>query len=127
LPLKLAYQAPTNTQTSLFVNAGPYIAYGIGGKETLREKTRPATVRNDEKFVVNTFEKAQRRRGDYGLKRLDYGASFGLGAIYKKYILSGGYEIGLADIGESYGSSGPVQPAYEYKNRNLYITIGYRL
>ncbi|WP_276481045.1 porin family protein [Paraflavitalea pollutisoli] len=128
VPLKVAYQIPLSSQTKLILNAGPYVAYGIAGNDTQRETTRPVTVRGDEKFTASTFKQERRRRGGYSLQRLDYGVTGGLGATYQRIVLSAGYDLGLPDIGESYGNAPESpQPRYEYKNRNLFITVGYRL
>ncbi|MGN6294267.1 MAG: porin family protein [Chitinophagaceae bacterium] len=127
LPLRIAYQPVVNHPTKFFIHAGPYIAYGIGGKETMEETTKPATASPDQRFVVHTFEKEQRRRGSYHLKRLDYGLSAGLGILYQRFVLSAGYELGLSDIGKINNYYGNYPPAYVYKNRNLYLTVGYGL
>lgn len=128
LPLKVVYQMPVSRQSKLFINAGPYLAYGIGGKEKQEEKTIPTTMYGDKTYSASTFKQEPRRKGGYSLDRLDYGFAGGLGVSYKRYILATGYELGLPDIGESFGNAPETaQPKYEYKNRNLFITVGYRL
>jgi hypothetical protein len=126
LPLRLGYKINISKLAEIRVNAGPYIAYGIGGKETIKESTTPSSVIEDEKFTSDTFGDEDRRRSPYNLKRQDYGISLGCGVKYKKVILGFDYEVGLLNIsrpGKDETSPLPV----DYRNRNLSLTVGYIL
>lgn len=103
LPVMAAYKIPVAPGIRIAFNAGPYLAYGIGGKI----KTK-ITGESDEK--EDTF-------GDPGLKRFDFGLGAGVGAEFDRILVNLNYELGLVDI--SRGSS-------EYKNRNASLTVGYR-
>jgi hypothetical protein len=108
------------------MNAGPYIAYGIAGKETIKERTTPSSVREDEKFTSDTFGSDDRRYSPYNLKRQDYGISLGFGVEYKKVVLGFDYEVGLLNISRPNKNESSPLPV-DYRNRNLSLTIDYIL
>ncbi|QHV99019.1 porin family protein [Spirosoma endbachense] len=124
LPLLLGYKINLSNLAKMRVNAGPYIAYGIGGKEIIKEKTIPASVRDDKRFTSDTFGKDYRRYSPYNLKRQDYGISLGLGIDYKKVVLSFDYQVGLLNVAEANERDTAPLPV-DYRNRNLSLIVGY--
>lgn len=99
LPAHLTYKLALNDDVNLFVGAGPYIAYGIGGK------TKGQQI--DEK----TFDSAR-------LKKLDYGAGATAVLAFGKLGFGAGYDIGLNNISAPKGT--------KLRSRTAYITIGYK-
>ena len=99
LPVRVAYKFEIMPGTKLFINAGPYVAYGIGGK----------IKGGDSK--VDIFD-------DDRLKRFDYGIGGGVGVEFGKFTVSVGYDFGLANISDVKGT--------KVRNQNAFITLGYR-
>lgn len=125
LPLTIGYKIALSNVTKVRVNAGPYAAVGVGGKEIVKTKTTPSGVKEDEKIKSETFDKNNNGYySPYNLNRKDYGAIFGLGLQHKKIIFGLDYEIGLLNIYEPDKTETSPSPG-TYNNRNLTLTIGY--
>ncbi len=97
LPLHLAYKIDATPGTKIVLHAGPYIAYGVGGK-ILGE--------------VNTFDK------DLGFKPFDTGLGLGVGAEFGRILVDLGWDMGLVNI--SRASLGSI------KTQNAYLSVGYK-
>ena len=102
LPVHLAYKLDVAPGTKIVLHAGPYVAYGIGGKVKY----------GSEK--INIFDK------NTGLfKPFDVGAGIGVGAEFGKILVDLGWDMGLIDIAREGEGNGKV------KNQNAYISLGY--
>lgn len=104
LPVHVGYKLSISEITKLVFYAGPYVAYGIGGKH-----------KEDAEFIevkTDSFRK-------YGYKRFDFGLGLGVGAEFGKIVTSLGYDFGLTNINGS-GSDGKI------RNSNAYLTLGYK-
>ena len=109
------------------MNAGPYFAYGIGGKETVQTHTTPTKAMEDEIFTYDTFDdKNNETYSPYNIVRQDYGAIFGIGLRHKKFIIGFDYELGLLNTFEL-DKSLLTQTSGKYKNRNMTFTVDYAL
>jgi|GEM_PF-463197 len=125
LPLTIGYKTSLSSLTKVKVNAGPYFAYGITGKEIVKTKTTPSNAREDEKITNKTFNKNNNGYySPYNLNRKDYGVVFGIGIQHKKIIWGLDYEIGLLNIYETDKTEISPSPG-KYKNRNLALIINY--
>lgn len=124
LPLRVGYKINLSNLAKIRVSAGAYVAYGIGGKEIIKETTTPSSTREDEKFTSDTFGEEYRRYSPYNLKKQDYGISMGFGVEYKKFILGIDCEVGLLNISKPNKNESSPLPV-DYQNRNLSLTIGY--
>lgn len=133
---KYSYPLPVlNNDLKAFALAGPYIAYGLGGKMT------------DEDYEVSTFDM---------YKRFDAGVVLGFGVEYKRYSLTCRWGIGLTNIFDAdkamevdmkedyynteyyynnmtfdefkaeYGAQYSYDGDYSIKNRSFMLTLGYR-
>ena len=100
IPIHLAYKIDVTPGTKVVLHAGPYLAYGIGGKATVGP------------VKVNTFDK------DLGFKPFDAGLGLGVGVEFGMILVDLGWDMGLTNI--SRASSGNV------KNQNAYLSLGYR-
>lgn len=119
VPLKLGYQLHLNGSSALFVHAGPYVAYGIGGKETTKNRTVSSSGDiPDEKTTAPSF--GERTTLTNGFLKEDYGLIFGVGTSYRKLSLMVECDLGLVDI-DSKSPDGE----RTYRNRNLSLTFGY--
>jgi hypothetical protein len=97
LPATIGYKFDLGGDTRLVLNAGPYIAYGIGGKAKGGESSQKL-------FKDNIF------------KRLDYGVIGGVGVEFGRLAVGAGYDLGLANISDVKGTKA--------RNRNAYLTVG---
>lgn len=98
MPAHIGYKLSLAPSLKLVVNAGPYIAYGIGGK----------AKGGDEDLKLFSDEGT--------LKRLDYGVGGGIGVELGWLSVGGGYDLGLANISDTDGG--------KIRNRNAYVTVG---
>lgn len=143
---RYAYTLPVlNNDLKAFAMAGPYVAYGLGGKIKVEEND----WYEDEEDL-----NSERKTFDY-LKRFDMGLTLGIGVEYKRYSLTCRWGLGLlncfskkkaseaemkADYAElkdkmtwdefknKYGSeySESDYDGESVKNRSFSITLGYR-
>jgi Outer membrane protein beta-barrel domain len=107
IPIHFGYKEAVSSAISISIYAGPYFAYGIGGK------VKGLEILSEEESASNP--------NFFGLsaKRFDAGAGVGAEVEFKAhYFLQFGYDLGLVNISKIDGTS--------IKNRNLYISAGYR-
>lgn len=99
----------------LEINAGPYLAYGTGGK--VDRALDYIDHLNDEDFHKYYSSPEEPDFFDkHHARRLDYGLQFGLGlTIAKHYYVGTSYDLGLYN----YAKNGTM------KNRSWYINLGY--
>lgn len=107
VPVYAGYKFDLNDNLSINIAAGPYLAYGVGGKATMDEVDAKENVVKTKKDVF----------GKDDWKRLDAGLTALLGAEYKKVSVNLGYDFGMVNIDR----------VYEVYNRNLFLNIGYRI
>lgn len=125
LPLTIGYKFPLSETIKIRVNAGLYVAYGIGGTELVKTKTTPSNIMDDEKIKNKTFGHSNNGYySPYDLDRKDYGTHIGCGVQYKKIILSLDYEMGLLNIYQT-NKTDVFPSAGTYKNRNLALAAAY--
>jgi hypothetical protein len=123
LPVNIGYKFELSKCTKLFVQAGPYIAYGIGGNATSKY-TYEGAAKGVDQEKQSTFS-------SNGLKSFDYGVGTGIGATFGKIVVSAHYEFGLADIGQdnmkwSWINYEMFYNNTSYYNRNASLTVGYQ-
>lgn len=107
LPINVGYKFELNNHLSINIAAGPYLAYGVGGKATLEEVDSEGYT---EKIKQNVF-------GKDGWKRFDAGFNAQLGAEFNKFSVNFGYNFGMVNVDRM----------YDVYNRNLFISVGYRV
>ncbi|WP_321437039.1 porin family protein [uncultured Bacteroides sp.] len=105
LPVNLQARMPIADKMNFLIAAGPYIAYGIGGKT----KTKVTVENLGGSFDTNTF-------GNGGLKRFDAGVGLGVSLEINKIILGIDGQLGLLKLDDG---DAP-------KNINFSATIGYK-
>lgn len=100
IPLNLAYKFTINETSDFFIQAGPFLAYGLSNTD-------------------NTGGESADLFKDGLLKRLDFGLGFGAGVEFGSFVTSLNYELGLADLNDD--------PTYDGKimNKVLQISIAY--
>lgn len=97
LPVMAAARINVADNTNIVISAGPYFAYGVGGKRSIGDKS------------TDTF-------GDNGLNRFDAGLGLGVAAEFGRVVVGLDSQLGLAEV----------QKSGNPKNINSSITLGYK-
>ncbi|HTK17888.1 MAG TPA: porin family protein [Mucilaginibacter sp.] len=105
LPVNVLYHLDLSS-LSLFFGAGPYLGYGLNGKESFT-----ATGAVDSKYTSDA------KFGNPGYRNPDYGVNFIVGERIKRISLDLNYSLGLRNL---YGS-----PDSKLKNRVVGVSVGY--
>lgn len=116
LPIYAAYRINVSDNFNLVIGAGPYMAYGLGGKS--KEKLHKAVFGDGStKREFDTFGD-----GDNGdseqLKRFDFGLGLNVSGEFGKIVVGLGYEHGLLNVAAYDG--------LKYRNRSAALTLGYK-
>ena len=121
VPLNAVVKIPLEKETSLFFNAGPYIAMGIGGKSKQESKFGPLMASSTETIKFSNDDPFTSQQEDAGydrLKRFDFGLNFGGGFEFEHLILKVNYGMGLAKINSTAGNN-------NYDDKNKYRTLSF--
>lgn len=114
MPVFAVYKMYMSNSTCVYFNLGPYIAYGIGGKN--KEKITGNT-QIEETTEEDTFGKSE--NSTYGnLKKFDFGIGGGVGMEVGRIIIGLSCELGLTDLSNN--------NSYKYKNVSSLATLGYK-
>lgn len=103
LPVMAAARIKVADNTNIVISAGPYLAYGVGGKTSAKSE--------GVKVSVDTFGNDR-----INLNRFDAGLGFGVAAEFGKIIVGLDGQFGLAEV----------QAAGNPKNLNFSISVGYK-
>lgn len=118
LPVHVGYKLNIADNTKLVFHAGPYMAYGIGGKAKYEVRTTSSEGISDESYKENFFGK------NGAAKRFDFGLGLGVGVEFGKIGVGLGHDFGLLNIAKNYkGSEGT---NLKMRNTNGYLTVGYK-
>ncbi|MDR0962583.1 MAG: PorT family protein [Mediterranea sp.] len=112
LPILAAARFPINPKTNIVISAGPYLAYGVGGKTSVSVDGIKVSL---DTFGTTTVD----GESGEGLKRFDAGLAAGIALEFNKIVVGLNGEYGLLDVAETEGNE-------SYKNLNLYLGIGYK-
>ena len=119
LPVHVAYKLEVTPGTKVVFHAGPYVAYGVGGKRNIVSGWK----QGDELVLgpkeSNTFNK------DGGLKPFDTGVGVGIGAEFGKLILDLGWDMGLINIARMNKGIASIDKE-NIRNQTAYLSIGYK-
>ncbi len=119
LPIHMAYKMEVKPETRLFLHAGPYLAYGVGGKRTIEKKSDLSSIPDylgaEE---INTFDK------DFGYKPFDYGVGVGVGIEFDLFLIDLGWDLGLKNIARNINEIPVYKP--NVKNQSAYLSVGYK-
>lgn len=121
LPILASYRIALSDNVKWHINAGPYLAYGLGGKVKWEDSYDGETEKGDYKAFGTSDEDADEDDYKAGLKRFDAGLSFGTGISINKVYFGLTYDLGLTNIADKkeWGDD------YKLKNRNFAISVGY--
>lgn len=105
VPIHLGYKVQIAPSTKLVFSAGPYLAYGIGGKMKIDEHgLAPEYVGKHDLFGKNAG------------RRFDVGVGGSVGVEFGKMTVTLGYDHGLQNIWKGSG----------IKNKNAFLSVGYK-
>ncbi|NDV70366.1 porin family protein [Dysgonomonas sp. 25] len=120
LPLYAAYKVGVSNQMDLILGAGPYFAYGLGGK-TKQKLNSGFWSDGTSKREWNTFGHSDSSHGE-SLKRFDFGAGIKADLEYKnRYVLGIGFSSSIINIARKGGYRD-----LKYRNFNMAISLGYK-
>lgn len=115
LPLMVAARLAVNRNTKIVVSAGPYGAWGVGGKTKAVAYSWSSSSRPnwDEGKVteMDTFDNEF-----FDLRHFDYGVGAGIAVEYRRYILGIEGQMGLGKLQRELGA----------KNLTGFVTAGYK-
>ena len=120
LPIHIAYKIDVTPGTKLVFHAGPYLAYGIGGKRKIDSKYTEDLNQYFGKREVDTFDK------DWGFKPFDVGVGIGVGAEFGLIFIDLGWDMGLKDISRSALKNISKSSQITAKNHSAYLSLGYK-
>ena len=106
LPLHFAYKIDVMPGTRVVLHAGPYVAYGIGGK-TSAGNVEVDTFKDDAFLDVLN-----------GLKPFDAGIGLGVGAEFGRILVDLGWDMGLTNISRINNA--------DVKTQNAYLSVGFK-
>ncbi len=107
IPVHYAYKIDVSPGTRVVLHAGPYAAYGVGGKSKLSGSVGDIGAEYEEDVF-----------GDDGFKRFDAGLGLGVGAEFGPLLFDIGWDMGLVNIADSEDA--------DIKNQNAYLSVGYK-
>lgn len=111
LPIHAGYKFSLSDNITLGLHAGPYLAYGIGGK-VKEEYTFDGETEKEEMDFFGSKEKG-------GAKSFDFGIGLGANVDVNQFQVGMGYDLGLTNI-DRYEADAHL------KNHNFFINIGYK-
>lgn len=110
VPVNLIAKAPAGNAGHLFVGAGPYVAFGLSGK-------------NKGEFGSNSIDTKVDFGSDGDLKGTDFGLNFTAGfQLFNGLMIHGGYGLGLTDIS---GTPDEGFPSGKLTNRVWSVGLGF--
>ena len=125
VPLNAVIKIPLQKGSSVFFNAGPYAAIGIGGKSRSESKFGPllaSYTKNIEFSNDDPFTSNEEDAGYNKLKRFDFGLNFGGGFQFEHFIIKANYGLGLAKI-NSTESNNNANDKNKYRTFSLSVGI----
>jgi hypothetical protein len=124
VPLNLIVNFPLDKKTSIFLNGGPYIAMGVGGKSKIDTKIGVLTSTSESNIKFSNDDPFTSQQDDAAydkLKRFDFGVNFGGGFDLGDVIIKANYGFGLAKI-NSTQSNNTANDKNKY--RTISISVG---
>ena len=111
LPVHFAYKMDINPGTRFVLHAGPYVAYGVGGKTKFEEKGVSLSFDTFGKRKIGGVEVE-------GAKRFDAGLGIGAGFEFGQFLVDLGWDMGLVNVGRDKDN--------KITTQNGYLSLGYK-
>ena len=120
VPANLVLKLPIQNTSNIFINAGPYIAMGIGGKSKIDGNVAGVEFHSSENIKFTSTDPNENDQAYSKLKRFDYGVNLGAGIDVGKILLKVNYGLGLAKINST-------QTDNSTNDKNKYRTVSISL
>ncbi|HPF65746.1 MAG: PorT family protein [Lentimicrobium sp.] len=114
IPLLLRAGTAISDGIHIYAAAGPYAGVGLSGKSKITSEFSGVEEYNEVDVEWGDAEEE--------IKRLEFGATFGAGLEIGSFFIGAGYDLGITDISNIPGD----HDDFDFKNRVLRITAGYR-
>lgn len=128
LPINFVLRLPLTHENNIFINAGPYVAMGIGGKSKIETSFLGVKSNSTSTIQFNNDDPttSQQEEASYDkLKKFDYGVNIGAGIDLKKILLKVNYGYGLAKINSTQtNNSSDNKNKYRIVSISLGIPLG---
>lgn len=121
LPLNLVVRVPVGSNANIFINGGPYVAMGIGGKSKFEGELGGISGSHTENIKFTSTDPTADDQAYSKLKRFDYGLNVGAGVALNRILLKLNYGYGLAKINSMQTNNSENQ---KDKYRTLSISLG---
>lgn len=131
LPIMMAARLNLGKNYSASLSAGPYIAYGVGGKTSGEmeeyDYSSEYNPNRSYRFRIDTF--GNRIDDKMGNKRFDTGLMFGLNIEYHKFIFGAELQLGMIKVNDQLDNLLQSSGIEKFSPKNLasFFTVGYRL
>lgn len=122
LPIMFAARFAVSDNMNIVVSAGPYLAYGVGGKA----KYEYSYEGESEEYEYDIFKDQKDEDGEVeekGAKRFDAGLGVGVAWEINKFFVGVNGSFGLAKLGDVYDENDKKE---SMKNTNFSIGVGYK-
>ena len=113
LPVMAGVRFAAGNDFNVLLKAGPYLAYGVGGKIKTEATTGADIIDDNAKGEVDTF-------GDNTMKRFDAGLGCGVSFEFSEFVIGLDGHFGLTNIAQKSGDG------FSPKNISAFLTLGYR-
>jgi hypothetical protein len=117
IPVNAIVKFPLPNKVKLFAGAGPYLAFGVGGKNKLEGKALGLPFSDDKSIDYNSSNNSSSFNSD--LKRFDAGLNFLAGMEISHFTVNANYGYGLMNI-----KSGSDNSNAKYANRVMSLSVG---
>lgn len=115
LPIMAAASFDLSDNMKFVAKAGPYVAFGIGGKYKIEETDEPEAK-------VDIF--GDEKDGKYGAKRFDFGLGIGAGLEFGKIMVNLDAMFGLTKVADYYTWENEEKKSL--KNMSIALSVGYK-
>lgn len=124
IPVLASFRADVSRSVNVQVNVGPHFAFGLGGNRKYEYSDSDGDSGSNKipVFGKSTSDSEEDDINRFGMKRFDFGLTFGAGVTIKKHYYVGiAYDLGLVNmaIEEQWGKDA------KFHNRNFSIQVGY--
>jgi hypothetical protein len=117
IPVNAVVKFPLPHKVKIFAGAGPYLAFGVGGKNKLEGKSLGLSFSDDKSIDYNSANNSGAFNSD--LKRFDAGLNFLVGVEISHFTLNANYGYGLRNIKSSSSNNDA-----KYANRVMSLSVG---
>lgn len=128
IPIRIAARLPLGKDYHASLNAGPYIACGVGGKTSgsIPYYHDAGSSSGNRLFKIDTFGNVLENNA--GNRRLDGGIIVGITFEYRRLIIGAEAQVGLVKINQQLRQVIDTEEFHNYLPRNFasFFTVGYK-